>query len=147
MVFQSFNLIQQRTALENVELALFFAPVNRSERRKIAREILERLGMGERLTHKPADLSGGEQQRVALARAVVKKPELLFCDEPTGNLDQENADIIIKLLKELNGEGLTIVLVSHDIELAKRCARKTIKLRYGKQSDNGLTMNSGRISQ
>lgn len=135
MVFQSFNLIHHRTALQNVELGLFFQTVSPRERRERSMAILERLGLGERHDHRPADLSGGEQQRVALARALVKKPRLLLADEPTGNLDGETTDSIANLLNELNNEGLTTVLVTHDLEFASRVARKTIRLRYGRLSN------------
>jgi putative ABC transport system ATP-binding protein len=147
MVFQSFHLISQRTALQNVELALYFTPTSRSERRRQAQNILHRLGLGDRLNHKPADLSGGEQQRVALARALAKQPQMLFADEPTGNLDQDNAHLIANLLNELNQQGLTIVLVTHNRDLAERCARKMIRLEYGKRIDpttttSGMEINS-----
>lgn len=135
MMFQSFNLIQQRNALQNVELALYFSQITGTQRRKMARDVLETLGLGDRLTHKPADLSGGEQQRVALARALVKQPDILFADEPTGNLDQDNSNAIVNLLKEMNSNGLTVVLVTHDLEIANRCAKKMVRLRYGKRVD------------
>ena len=111
MIFQSFNLLPHHTALKNVELALYFSGALRRERRSRAAAILERLGMAERLDHRPIDLSGGEQQRVAIARALVKTPEVLFADEPTGNLDQDNSSSIAALLGELNRDGLTVVLV------------------------------------
>ena len=101
-------------------------------RRDQAVAMLTRLGMADRLDHRPADLSGGEQQRVAIARALVKKPEILFADEPTGNLDQANSQQIGELLKELNVEGLTVVLVTHDQEMARRCARRIVRMHYGK---------------
>lgn len=135
MVFQSFHLISQRSALQNVELALYFTTVNKPERRRRSQKILERLGLGDRLHHKPADLSGGEQQRVALARALVKQPQMLFADEPTGNLDQDNAHHIANLLNDLNRQGLTIVLVTHNRDLADQCAGKMIRLEYGKRID------------
>ncbi len=135
MVFQSFQLISQRSALQNVELALYFTTASRSDRRQQAEDILKRLGLGDRLHHKPADLSGGEQQRVALARALVKQPQMLFADEPTGNVDQDNARLIADLLSDLNRQGLTIVLVTHNRDLADRCAGKMIRLEYGKIVD------------
>jgi putative ABC transport system ATP-binding protein len=132
MVFQSFNLITHQTALRNVELALYFTPTASGERRARAAAVLERLGLGERLQHRPGDLSGGEQQRVALARALVKRPELLLADEPTGNLDHDNTDEIAELLAELNAGGLTVVLATHDLELAERCTGRTVRLHYGR---------------
>ncbi|HLX12162.1 MAG TPA: ABC transporter ATP-binding protein [Bacteroidota bacterium] len=132
MVFQSFNLIQHYTALQNVETALLFNGTPAGARTRMAKETLTQLGLGDRLTHRPADLSGGEQQRVAVARAIVKKPEILFADEPTGNLDFENAEQIAGLLKQLNADGLTIVMVTHNLEMAKECAHRTIRMQYGK---------------
>jgi len=132
IIFQSFNLLSHYTALQNVEMALLFNDTPRRVRPRQAKEILERLSLAERLDHRPADLSGGEQQRVAVARALVKGPELLLADEPTGNLDQENAMGIIALLKELNQEGLTVVLVTHDLRLAGETAQRVIEMHYGK---------------
>ena len=131
MVFQSFNLIGHRTAQENVELALYFNNTPHRERRLRAAEVLEQLGLGDRLEHRPADLSGGEQQRVAIARALVKRPEVLFADEPTGNLDQENSRQICSLLTDLNRNGLTVVIVTHDIDLAEQYTSRTIRMHYG----------------
>lgn len=132
MVFQSFNLIAHYTALQNVEMALLFNDTLQKERRRLATEILEQLGLSDRITHRPADLSGGEQQRVALARAIVKHPEILFADEPTGNLDFENTQQIISLLASLNKNGLTIVLVTHNLEMAKANTHRIIRMQYGK---------------
>jgi ABC-type lipoprotein export system ATPase subunit len=132
MIFQSFNLIPHYTALQNVETALYFNGTSRPERRKAATAALEHLGLSDRLAHRPADLSGGEQQRVAVARAIVKRPQILFADEPTGNLDLENAEQIGELLTTLHRDGLTIVMVTHNIDLAKRIAGRIIRLRYGR---------------
>jgi len=132
MVFQSFNLISHYTALQNVETALYFNGTTPRERKKMAAAMLEQLGLADRLTHKPSDLSGGEQQRVAVARAIVKKPEILFADEPTGNLDFENAQQIALLLRDLNRSGLTIVMVTHNLEMAQEFGHKTIRMQYGK---------------
>ncbi|MCB2231698.1 ABC transporter ATP-binding protein [bacterium] len=139
VVFQTFNLVGHRTALANVELALYFTDIPRHERRQHAARLLEDLGLGDRLDHRPADLSGGEQQRVALARALVKNPTVLFADEPTGNLDSDNSDKIADLLIDLNRRGLTIVLVTHDQELAARCARRVVRMHYGKIVDDSST--------
>jgi len=144
MVFQSFNLISHHTAQRNVELALYFNGVPRRERPGRAIAMLEQLGLGDRLDHRPADLSGGEQQRVALARALVKKPEVLFADEPTGNLDQDNTDQIAQLLTDLNRDGLTVVMVSHDLELARRCAGRTVRMVYGRLVDGNDSLRAGR---
>jgi ABC-type ATPase involved in cell division len=97
-----------------------------------ASEVLEQLGLAERMTHRPADLSGGEQQRVAIARAIVKRPEILFADEPTGNLDFENALQTAELLASLNREGLTVLMVTHNRELAQQYAKVTIRMSYGR---------------
>ncbi len=132
MVFQSFNLMPHYTAAENVELALYFTDVPRRERRSRAEEILDRLGLADRRTHRPPDLSGGEQQRVAIARALVKSPRILFADEPTGNLDRRNSEEIARLLTRLNGEGLSIVLATHDLEMARTYAHRSLGMSYGR---------------
>jgi putative ABC transport system ATP-binding protein len=137
MVFQSFNLIAHRTAVENVELALYFNKTSRRDRRRGAVEILERLGLDDRLDHRPADLSGGEQQRVAIARALVKKPEILFADEPTGNLDRDNSLNIAEVLMELNRTGLTVIMATHDLDMAQQCAHRTVRMHYGRLIDDG----------
>lgn len=131
MVFQSFNLIPHRTALQNVELGMLFTGRPRRERHTAAREMLTRLGLGDRLDHRPADLSGGEQQRVALARALAKQPALLLADEPTGNLDRTTSLEIASLLREWNARGLTILLVTHDPDLAATDADRTVRMVYG----------------
>ncbi len=131
MVFQSFNLIAYRSALQNVALGMLFLNVSAKERDRRARTILERLGLGDRLDHRPGDLSGGEQQRVVLARALVKEPALLLADEPTGNLDQATSREIAQLLTKLNTDGLTIVLVTHDLALAEDDAHRTLRMSYG----------------
>lgn len=130
-VFQQFNLIPTLTALENVELPLRYAGVGGKERVRRAREVLERVGLGERLNHRPSELSGGECQRVAIARAIVNRPLIILADEPTGELDTQTAAEIVSLLRELNQEsGLTIVVVTHDPEVA-RGTHRTIYLRDG----------------
>jgi len=131
MVFQSFNLLPHLSALRNVELALYFTSAAKRERRKMAGEMLERLGLGERLHHLPGELSGGEQQRVAMARALIKKPEIVYADEPTGNLDFDNATQLGKLLADLNSHGLTVVIATHDLTLAQQIGHRRIHLRYG----------------
>lgn len=131
MIFQTFNLLSHHTALRNVETALYFNDTPRSDRHDRSCEILTRLGIGDRLDHRPADMSGGEQQRVAIARALVKHPEVIFADEPTGNLDYENARQISQLLSDLNEQGLTIVMVSHDLELARSICHRIVRMHYG----------------
>lgn len=132
IIFQMFNLLPHLTALENVEMALYFTPVLRKERRGKAVQTLESLGLSDRLDHRPNDLSGGEQQRVAIARALVKQPDVLFADEPTGNLDRENAVQIAQLLSDLNETGQTVVVVTHDLELVRQHAGRIIRIQYGK---------------
>lgn len=132
IVFQSFNLISHYTALQNVETALLFNETPRNERRRLAFDSLDRLGLADRVTHRPSDLSGGEQQRVAIARAIVKRPEILFADEPTGNLDYDNANQISELLASLNRDGLTVLVVTHNRELAEQYAQRTIRMHYGR---------------
>ena len=129
-VFQSFQLLPALTAVENAMLPLELRGDRNAE--QAARAVLERVGLGERLTHYPRQLSGGEQQRVALARAFVTKPEVLFADEPTGNLDAATGDSVIDLLFEMNAQsGTTLVLVTHDEHLAARCTR-TLRLDHGR---------------
>lgn len=138
MIFQSFNLISHYTALQNVETALYFNGTPPRERHRLATAILEQLGLTDRMSHRPADLSGGEQQRVAVARAIVKKPEILFADEPTGNLDYENAEQINSLLASLNRDGLTVVMVTHNKEMAEQYTHRTIRLQYGRIVEGGV---------
>ncbi len=135
MIFQSFNLISHYTAVQNVETALLFNGTSPKERAKRSVEIIEQLGLADRMTHRPADLSGGEQQRIAVARAIVKQPEILFADEPTGNLDYENARQIVGLLTSLNKQGLTVLMVTHNLELAQQNAHRIIRMHYGKIVD------------
>ena len=130
-VFQTFNLLPRLTAEENVALPLMFGGIPEGERNRRARALLERVGLGPRMVHRPTQLSGGEQQRVAIARALVGQPALLLADEPTGNLDSVTGQDIMKLLRELNREGdLTLLVVSHDPEVAA-FADRIIRLRDG----------------
>jgi putative ABC transport system ATP-binding protein len=129
-VFQSFNLLARTSALENVELPLLYANVSAKNRRDRARAALERVGLGERLDHHPSQLSGGQQQRVAIARALVTEAPLLLADEPTGNLDSATSIDIMRLLQGLNAEGMTVVLVTHESDIAAH-ARRVITLRDG----------------
>lgn len=122
-IFQKFNLMNKYTALHNTQIPLILRGINRREAQYKASELLKQVGLGERLNHKPTELSGGQQQRVAIARALVGSPELLLADEPTGNLDSRSGDEIMNLFLELNSEGNTIVLITHDINIAQRATR------------------------
>lgn len=132
MIFQSFNLIASRTALENVVLPMIFAGRPPRLRRAEARSILEAVGLGERLHHSPAQLSGGEAQRVAFARALVNQPAILLADEPTGNLDSATArEIMDVLMEHVRARGTTLVLVTHDEDLAQSCTDRVLRLKDG----------------
>jgi putative ABC transport system ATP-binding protein len=122
-VFQAFNLIPQLTVAANVEVPLFYQGVSPAKRRQRALEAIERVELGDRGHHRPAELSGGQQQRVAVARALVNKPSLLLADEPTGNLDSATGESILSLFDELHQQGLTVIMVTHDDLVAKRCER------------------------
>lgn len=122
-VFQAFNLLSRTSALANVELPLVYAGIGGSRREKIAREALERVGLGQRLGHTSAQLSGGQQQRVAIARALVTEPSIVLADEPTGNLDSRSGVEVMAMLQELNAEGITVVLVTHDANVARHAQR------------------------
>lgn len=130
-VFQTFNLLAKTSALENVALPLVYAGVDEATRRQKAREILEKLGLGDRLDNDPSQLSGGQQQRVAIARALVNNPAIIFADEPTGNLDSKSGEEVKAILKQLNLEGKTIIMVTHEHNIAK-IAKKHISLIDGK---------------
>ena len=129
-VFQSFNLLPRLTAVENVELPMIYAGVDPKTRRERAHEMLERVGLGQRMTHRPTQLSGGQQQRVAIARALAGQPALLLADEPTGALDTNTGVEILALFRSLNREGSTVVIVTHDMEVAEQ-TRRTIEMRDG----------------
>ena len=122
-IFQQFNLIHSLNALENVSLPLFFAGVGRNERMKRAAELLANVGLRERMHHKPSELSGGQQQRVAIARALSNNPAIIIGDEPTGNVDSETGDAIMGILEGLNREGRTVIVVTHDTEIAAHAPR------------------------
>jgi putative ABC transport system ATP-binding protein len=130
-VFQAFNLINELTIVENVEVPLFYQRVPRQERRARAVAQLTRVGLGERLGHRPAELSGGQQQRVAIARALVSQPAILMADEPTGNLDSSTGEAILALFEDLHAAGLTLIMVTHDDRIADRCER-IVRLRDGR---------------
>ncbi|NQD94899.1 ABC transporter ATP-binding protein [Pseudomonas sp. CrR25] len=133
-VFQAYHLIPRLTALENIELPMLLAGIEASVRQQRCRELAERLGLGNRLEHRPGELSGGQRQRVAIARAMAMRPELLLADEPTGNLDSHAGAEVFDLLEELNAEGLTLILVTHDAALAAR-ARRQLRLCDGRMVD------------
>ena len=130
-VFQSYNLLPRTTALDNVATPLLYQGVSRSERAARAKAALERLGLGDRIHHEPSELSGGQQQRVAVARAIVTEPALILADEPTGNLDSHSGVEVMAVLHELNAAGRTIVLITHDADVAAAAGRQ-IHLRDGR---------------
>ena len=133
-VFQNFNLIPKMTAEENVELPLVYQKVKRSERQKRVTEALERVGLTKRAKHLPTELSGGQQQRVAIARALVTRPSLILADEPTGNLDSHTTEDIMQIFRELHEQGNTIVLITHDNEVAAQ-GKRIIHIRDGKLTE------------
>ena len=129
-VFQAFNLIPQLTILENVQVPLFYQGISKQERIEAAEKALTRVGLAERLTHRPSQLSGGQMQRVAIARALVNQPSILLADEPTGNLDSKTGNAILNMFDDLHAEGLTIIMVTHDESVADRCQR-VVRLKDG----------------
>jgi len=133
-VFQTFNLLARTTALANVELPLVYARIPRAERRRMAEEALTAVGLGDRMGHQPNELSGGQRQRVAIARALVNKPSLLLADEPTGNLDSQTGREILDLFRTLHNNGNSIILVTHEDDVAREAAR-VIHLRDGRIQD------------
>jgi putative ABC transport system ATP-binding protein len=137
-VFQQFNLLPRTSALENVELPMVYGGVPSALRRERARAALERVGLGQRLTHTPAELSGGQQQRVAIARALVNQPQLILADEPTGALDSQTSEDIMRLLTDLNRQGMTVVLVTHEADIAAWARRKLV-FKDGSMVDDSAT--------
>lgn len=130
-IFQGFNLIQNLTALENVELPLIYRGVPKKERIELAEAALDKVGLEKRKTHKPSEMSGGQQQRVAIARAIAQAPPIILADEPTGNLDSGSTKEIMEILKELHREGRTVILITHDNEIAAQ-AKRVIKIMDGR---------------
>lgn len=138
MVFQSFNLVPTMTLLENVELPMRFAEVDRAERMQRAKEALARVGLSARMQHRPSELSGGEQQRASIARSLVNRPSLLLADEPTGNLDSKTGEEVMKFLEEFHAGGMTVLLVTHERVLAEKHAKRLLTL-----ADGHLVADSG----
>ena len=130
-IFQSYNLIQQLSVVENIEIPLYYQGCSEPDSRRRARELAERVGLGDRLDHKPFELSGGQQQRVAIARALANDPLMILADEPTGNLDSTSGEEILRLFDELNAQRKTLILVTHDQNVSRRALR-TIRLRDGR---------------
>ena len=143
-VFQSFNLLTRTSAMENVELPLLYAGVSTRERKKRAQAALERVGLGERLHHHPNQMSGGQQQRVAIARALVNAPRLILADEPTGNLDSRTSIEVIALLQELDTAGMTVVLVTHENDIAEYASRVIVMKDGGVLQDRAQTPKKAR---
>ena len=136
-IFQMYNLIPNLTAVENVELPLIYRGVSRSVRQELSREALKKVGLEHRMDHKPSEMSGGQQQRVAIARAIAQAPPVILADEPTGNLDSNSTKEIMDILKGLHNEGRTVILITHDNDIAAQ-AKRVIKIKDGKvESDSG----------
>jgi putative ABC transport system ATP-binding protein len=135
-IFQSFNLQGAQTALENVMLPLIFARMKSKERRARAIECLQAVGLSDRMRHKPGQLSGGQRQRVAIARALAARPSIIIADEPTGNLDSARGEEIMKLLKELNKQGITLIIITHDQSIARQAGR-IIQIKDGQLTERG----------
>jgi putative ABC transport system ATP-binding protein len=145
-VFQGFNLLSRTTALENVELPTLYAKLDKNERLERASEVLKLVGLGERMDHFPSQLSGGQQQRVAIARALVNRPAILLADEPTGNLDSRTSVEIMQIFQELNDQGLTIVLVTHEPDIAQ-FAKRIVVFRDGKIRTDNPVKNRPRAAE
>lgn len=148
-VFQNFNLLPRQTALENVELPLLYANVKKKKRREIAKQALERVGLGDRMNFLPTQLSGGQKQRVAIARAIANNPKILLADEPTGALDSKSGDQVMELFSQLNSEGVTIVMITHEKAIAD-CANSTVVIYDGElysveEYENIIASRTGHI--
>lgn len=146
-IFQGFNLIAGLTALENVELPLIYRGVGKRERLRLADTALDKVGLGKRKTHKPSEMSGGQQRRVAIARAIAQAPPIILADEPTGNLDSGSSKEIMEILKSLHEEGRTVILITHDNEIAKQ-AKRVIKIIDGQiVQDSGAGQKPEQINE
>ena len=146
-IFQGFNLIANLDALANVELPLIYRGIDRHTRREAAEESLEMVGLGERMRHKPAQMSGGQQQRVAVARAIAARPPVILADEPTGNLDSRSTEEVLNILKELHKSGRTVIVITHDSEIAAQ-AERVIRIKDGKiTEDYRNDMQEGKIGR
>jgi len=145
-VFQGFNLLARTTALENTELPTLYSKIDKSERRKRATDALKMVGLAERAHHFPSQMSGGQQQRVAIARALVNRPSILLADEPTGNLDSRTSVEILEIFQNLNDVGLTIVLVTHELDIAQ-FAKRVLVFRDGKIRKDDPVLNRPRASE
>lgn len=139
-IFQGFNLIPNLTALENVELPLIYRGVSRSGRLELSKQALLKVGLGNRMDHKPSEMSGGQQQRVAIARAIAQAPPIILADEPTGNLDSSSSKEIMQILKNLHGEGRTVILITHDNDIASQ-AKRIIKIRDGRIEEDSKNLH------
>ncbi len=141
-IFQQFNLITSLTAMQNVELPLIYRGIGMGQRHEMSAEALERMGLGDRMTHRPNQMSGGQQQRVAIARAIATKPNIILADEPTGALDSHSGQEVIKILHQLHSEGKTIILITHDNAIAQQAGR-IVRITDGRiESDTVSTPNS-----
>lgn len=140
-VFQSFNLLARTSAIKNVELPMMYAGVPQKERRQRAFEALKKVGLEDRIEHKPNELSGGQKQRVAIARALVNNPAIILADEPTGNLDTKSGEEIMGIFQKLNKEGVTIILVTHELDIAEH-SKRILVFRDGKMIEDKVKLNS-----
>lgn len=145
-VFQTFNLLPRATALENVALPLIYAGYGRTDREEMAYQVLENVGLGDRASHKPNELSGGQRQRVAIARALVNSPSIILADEPTGNLDSKTSQGIMDLFQEIHNEGNTIIMVTHEGDIAKN-AHRIIRLRDGLVESDAINTDAIRVER
>ena len=148
-IFQGFNLLSKLDAYENVELPLIYQGIKKGDRKGIVIEALESVGMADRIHHKPTELSGGQQQRVAIARALATHPSVVLADEPTGNLDSKTGEEVMQILKKLNDDGTTVILITHDADIASH-AKRIIKIHDGKvveDRDNTQSANSSKVAK